>query len=167
MNHNCPICNQAGLPDYKIQPTRCPQCNSDLKPYLLLHSIAKKQHINKTSLLIICILALICITLLFSLSKNSTGYNRNLTESNATIQALRDSLNQYHPNNPSAITHSTEKPEETTVIYAIKKGDSMWKIARLFYGKGSSYKQIEEANNLHKPYSLRPGQLLNIKLIKH
>jgi LysM repeat protein len=164
MNHNCPVCNQAGLPNYKILPVQCPQCNADLKPYLLIHSIAKAHHRNKVNTLIICILTIICISLLTFIFKNSADYNRNLAESNEQIQLLKDSINQY---NSKKIIETAGKSKENTVIYAIKKGDSMWKIARLFYGKGSSYKQIEEANNLQKPYSLRPGQLLNINLIQN
>jgi hypothetical protein len=164
MNHNCPVCNQAGLPDYKIQPTQCPQCNADLKPYLLLHSISKIQNRNKINTLIICTLAITCLSLLFYASKNAADYSRNLAESSEKIQLLQDSLFRY---NSAETINITGEPKGNTVLYAIKKGDSMWKISRLFYGKGSSYKQIEEANNLQKPYSLRPGQLLNIKLIQN
>jgi hypothetical protein len=164
MNYNCPICNQAGLPNYKIQPIQCPQCNADLKPYLLLHSISKTQNRNKINTLIICALTLICLSLLFFLSKNAADYSRNLAENGEKIQLLQDSLTRH---NSTKIIEIAGKPSGNTVIYAIKKGDSMWKIARLFYGNGSSYKQIEEANNLHKPYSLRPGQLLNINLIQN
>jgi nucleoid-associated protein YgaU len=113
---------------------------------------------------VICILAFICLTLLFFISKNSADYNRSLAESAEKIQLLKDSLARY---NYVETIEITGESKENTVLYAIKKGDSMWKIARLFYGKGSLYKQIEEANNLHKPYSLRPGQLLNIKLIQN
>jgi hypothetical protein len=40
MKHNCPICNKAGLPNYTKSEVVCPQCNSDLKAFLLLDSIA-------------------------------------------------------------------------------------------------------------------------------
>lgn len=95
MNYNCPICNQAGLPNYKTQPVQCPQCNADLKPYSLLFSISKTQSRNEANRLIIIVLSILCIVFLFLLSKNSADYKRNLFESREKIQQLRDSLNQY------------------------------------------------------------------------
>ena len=52
MQFNCPVCNKAGLPNYTATPTICPQCNSDLKPFLLLHSISKpnSNKVNKFAL---------------------------------------------------------------------------------------------------------------------
>jgi nucleoid-associated protein YgaU len=52
---------------------------------------------------------------------------------------------------------------ELTISYKIKKGDSLWKIAQIYYGNGKLYKKIEEDNLLRKPYSLKAGQMLNIK----
>jgi nucleoid-associated protein YgaU len=53
--------------------------------------------------------------------------------------------------------------KELTISYKIKKGDSLWKIAQIYYGNGKLYKKIEEDNFLRKPYSLKAGQMLNIK----
>lgn len=48
--------------------------------------------------------------------------------------------------------------------YTVQSGDSLWKIAEQFYGKGAEYMKIFEANRdqLDNPDLIRPGQVLNI-----
>jgi nucleoid-associated protein YgaU len=160
MVFNCPICNQAGLADYRTKHVICPQCNSDLKPYLLLNTISKiknKDKINRFSLscLVIC-----CLILSFFLLKNSYTYHRIMAENMKNVQILQNSLNMYRSHDNSGNKLETN---EIVINYKIKKGDSLWKIAKIYYGHGKLYKKIEEDNNLRKPYSLKVGQLLNIK----
>lgn len=45
------------------------------------------------------------------------------------------------------------------VIYSVRRGDSLWRIARRF---GSSVEAIARVNNLSKPYHLVPGVVLMI-----
>jgi LysM repeat protein len=169
INFNCPVCNQAGLPNYRTQPTTCPQCNSDLKPYFLLHSISKKQNKKGANNLIILSLIVCCFLLAFFLSKNTREYNRILTQNNQTIQLLRDSINMYKNNlNTVVYTNNNEaESKEITVAYTIKKGNSMQKITRLFYGESFLYKKFEKDKRMQRLYSLRAEQLLNIKLIQN
>jgi nucleoid-associated protein YgaU len=169
MNSNCPVCGQAGLSDYKAQHTICPQCDSDLKPYLLLHSISKKQNKNGINNPLVYTLLACCLLLAFFLLKNTRDYSQNLADNNEKIQMLQDSISLYKNNANSTVLVSDKQQtevRETVIVHTIKNGDCMWKIARLYYGKGSLYKQIEKDNNLKKPYSLRKGQMLNIKLIQ-
>lgn len=69
----------------------------------------------------------------------------------------------------------TEKVEEKTVsstpqsntsqrIYTVKKGDSLWKIAKQFYGDGAMYTKIYDANTniVAKPNLIYIGQQLII-----
>lgn len=53
---------------------------------------------------------------------------------------------------------------DATQWYEVKKGDSLWKIAEHFYGDGSLYKKIFEANRdvLKNPDLIHPGQKLRI-----
>lgn len=46
--------------------------------------------------------------------------------------------------------------------YTVKKGDSLWAIAAKYYGKGSEYSRIAEANadKISNPNSIYPGQVL-------
>lgn len=48
--------------------------------------------------------------------------------------------------------------------YTVQKGDSLWKIAKQMYGKGSDWKRIHEANKdvIHDPDVIQPGWTLRI-----
>jgi len=52
-----------------------------------------------------------------------------------------------------------KKPSYTT--YTVKKGDSLWKIAKKLLGSGNKYKQIQSANGLSSAL-IRVGQKLKI-----
>lgn len=51
--------------------------------------------------------------------------------------------------------------------YTVVKGDTLWKIAHHFYGDGSKFKAIFEANRhvLKDPDLIHPGQVLKIPQI--
>ncbi len=152
MNHNCPVCNKAGLPDYTATQTICPQCNSDLKPFLLLHSISKpiSNKANKFALfgvtLVGCALAILYL-------KSISDKSQVASENSKAIVQLQDSINTLH---------TTEK--EIVIQYKVKNGDYPSKIAQFFYNDWKMYKKIEADNNLTQPYILKVGQLLTIKL---
>ncbi len=59
-------------------------------------------------------------------------------------------------------------PEQTVEVnyYEIKKGDSLWKIAEHFYGNGSKYTHIFEANKevIKDPDLIFPGQKIRIPM---
>jgi nucleoid-associated protein YgaU len=46
----------------------------------------------------------------------------------------------------------------------VQKGDSLWKIAQKFYGKGSAWTRIHEANRerIADPDKIQPGWTLTI-----
>jgi LysM repeat protein len=50
-------------------------------------------------------------------------------------------------------------PKENQVIYSVRRGDSLWRLAKKF---NSSPGVIVRANKLIEPYQLRPGQVLII-----
>lgn len=49
-------------------------------------------------------------------------------------------------------------------MYTVKKGDTLWKIAEIHYGKGSEYPKIVAANNppIVNPDLIQPGWVLRI-----
>lgn len=59
-------------------------------------------------------------------------------------------------------------PEQTVEVqyYEIAKGDSLWKIAKQFYGNGNDYPKIFEANKevIKDPDLIYPGQKIRIPM---
>ena len=62
------------------------------------------------------------------------------------------------------VTGKTKKAKVEAVMYEVKRGDSLSKIAKKFYGDPKRYKEIFEANTpmLKDPNLIYPGQMLRI-----
>ncbi len=156
MDFNCPVCNKAGLPDFTATHTFCPQCNSDLKPFLLLHSISATNPCQYIRLILIAFVAVSCV--LAFLFINSFNEKQKIIALNAaTTLQYKDTIQSMR---------ALVIPDTTFVLihYKVKKGDYPAKIAKFYYNDWSMYKKIEADNNLHQPYILKVGQVLTIKI---
>ena len=73
-----------------------------------------------------------------------------VVNNNASVQPVREQTNSPAPK------------QETT--YTVKKGDCLWNIAKKFYGNGSKYTKIAEANKdkIKSPNLIYPDQVLII-----
>lgn len=87
-------------------------------------------------------------------------------------------LKQYRPYSTKTcnISFASSKPRAVVVPvreagnapvaknYTVKKGDCLWNIAKYFYGSGSKYTEIYNANSdkIHNPNLIYPGQVLTI-----
>lgn len=163
IKRNCPVCNMAGLPDYTKSNVVCPQCNSDLKPFLLLHSIStsKKGRLGSYAIIGLFFFAILFLGLFV---KSNTTKNEVI----ATNIVLKDSISNLKfkdvvIENPKAEPIIIES-KDATLKYVVKKGDYPYKIAKFFYNDGNKYKKIEVDNDLKQPYKLKVGQILNIKI---
>ncbi len=58
------------------------------------------------------------------------------------------------------------EPKSEKKSYTVIKNDTLWAIAKKFYGDGSKYMSIAKANNIPNPNSIRVGQVLTIPIIK-
>jgi hypothetical protein len=166
MSYNCPVCNNAGLPNYKEIATICPICDSDLKPFLILSSIGNKK---SSAFFIYCFLGFSIVSVVFMfLYFSLLSSNKKLEiDSSNRIRVMQDSLLALQ----STIAHTqTEvdkkefEEQEIILVYVVKSGDNTSKIARFFYNDFRMYTQIEADNNLKAPYFLQVGQKLNIKI---
>ncbi len=168
ITYNCPVCGQSGLADFKRQHLSCPQCNSDLKPYLLLSAITKTdKRKNRLSLLLI-VFSVLIISISISLIKSGIDTKNDLELYKNQIVQLEDSVVSLNTKNQSLANKIKEIENQAAqnkyVKYTVKKGDFPWKIAEFFYGDGRKYVLIEKENNLIQPYILQVGQVLLIKM---
>jgi nucleoid-associated protein YgaU len=163
----CPICNKAGLPDFTNIHTVCPQCNSDLKPFLLLKTIAKPSLTPKKYLLALggaALIALLFIGLYFiALSEKRNSEMGNVSASLKYQDSIRILKLQISKEQGSKAGEPILE-KDVIVHYKIKKDDCLSRIAQFFYNDWQKYKVIEIDNNLHNPYTLKVGQVLYIKL---
>lgn len=65
---------------------------------------------------------------------------------------------------PARSTVSSPAPKQQNKTYTVVKGDCLWNIAKKFYGNGSQYTKIYNANRdkIKKPNLIYPGQVLTI-----
>lgn len=61
---------------------------------------------------------------------------------------------------PRPATSTSTKSVPTT--YTVKKGDTLWGIAKKFLGNGSRYPEIAKKNGLKNPNVIKVGQVLKI-----
>jgi len=155
---NCPVCEKAGLQDFKSQHVICPQCNSDLKPYMILSRLSVvykpgNKYIFSTLGLIIVALSIAVITLLVRERPNTLG--ASITESSSqnnntdTIAELKEEVGRLK---------NEMRDSGAIVRYRIRQGDYPAKIASFFFNDWKRYKQIEKDNKLIQTYQLRVGQ---------
>ncbi len=165
-NFDCPVCSAGGLPDYNKYEVVCHQCDSNLKAFLLLDSIASNNAQKKGSnisralaILLFFILCAVCLKFYFDKRwEISNKVNLISRISNLEIEKLQlEEANRALQNIEST---------DVTVKYVVKKGDCPYKIARFFYGNGNEYKKIEVENKLEQPYTLKVGQILSIKIVQ-
>lgn len=167
MNNKCPVCEKSGIPDYTMTPVVCPQCNTDLKPFLLLQSLAVRK-INKFVKLGLIGLSIILFIFVILYIEQRIINKQVINHNSQTLSELQDSLKKMHEirtGEPSKKpTDNTVKEGKITFVYTVKKGDNTSKIAQCFYNDWKLYSKIESDNDLHYPYILRIGQTLRIEL---
>lgn len=167
MKHEkCPVCGQGGIPDFTTQPTVCPQCESDLKAYSILEKMARQK--KKTLLLFFLTGVLLITSVSISIYEKTRKieYHEEITMNYTKIQALKDSMGQIIQREVELKSKLRKFMENDgcQIVYTVKKGDYLWKIADFYYGDGSQYTRIETDNNLINPYYLQVGQQLVIHL---
>jgi hypothetical protein len=157
---NCPICNKSGLPDYYNVPTVCPQCNSDLKAYLLLNNLSDKEKQTRTKwriLIISCSTILLLAIILFATFHRVEKEKPVLSATNDSVYYLGKINSLEQKIKSDSLKHSFFK-------YRIKRGDNLSAISYKFYNDWSKFKIIQEDNGLSSNYQLKIGDTLIIRL---
>jgi len=93
--------------------------------------------------------------------------NENLRVSQTSLVAAQDSIKTLRVSlskNEVNQTNPTINPKEVILIYKVRSGDYLGKIAQLFYNDHFMYRKIAEDNNLKEPFILIVGQSLTIKI---
>lgn len=72
-------------------------------------------------------------------------------------------LREYRRTKPvtediSSERSNTNPPKTDSVEYIVQKGDTLWAIAKKYYGNGAHYPKIVTENNIKNPNLIFPGQ---------
>lgn len=96
---------------------------------------------------------------------SSSGYSHSATLIKTDVgSSLKTSTKSRDKKKP--VKKVTSSPNKSTAqrTYTVKKGDCLWNIAKKFYGKGSAYTKIYDANTnkIANPNLIYPGQVFVI-----
>ena len=184
MSFYCPVCKTADPPNELWGNINCSHCNTDLKQYLLLYSSGKnKIQVEYLYLGLIAIITLAFTFVYFSRGKNTTHYiasvhsyttphiisvsNANGTDQGTVVTQKPPEITQPVIVSKHVVSENTNiAVSDCRLLYKVKNGDCITRIARLYYNDYYKYKKIEEDNKLVRPYKLHPGQMLVINLGK-
>ena len=96
---------------------------------------------------------------------SSSGYSHSATLIKTNVgSSLKTSTKSKDKKKP--VKKVTSSPSKSTAqrTYTVKKGDCLWNIAKKFYGNGSAYTKIYDANTnkIANPNLIYPGQVFVI-----
>ena len=96
---------------------------------------------------------------------SSSGYSHSATLIKTDVgSSLKTSTKSKDKKKP--VKKVTSSPSKSTAqrTYTVKKGDCLWNIAKKFYGNGSAYTKIYDANTnkVADPNRIYPGQVFVI-----
>lgn len=83
-------------------------------------------------------------------------------------KTMKITIKQYKPiavEVPARPAPTAPAPATTSRTYTVKRGDCLWNIAKKYYGNGSKYTTIYNANRdkIKNPNLIYPGQVLTIQ----
>ena len=181
----CPVCQTTGL---TREINECPNCQADLQAYSLLWALKKKRKYGIGLLISLFVLALLfCLAWLFvPIEGNDFKSDENRKQSENEIQVftaenelLMKSLNDSEAiikHQDSIIAHlegelaqmkksasaEVATSKELFQSHIVKKGETLFEIAEVFYGDGFDYKRIAKDNSLSNPDIILTGQSLKV-----
>lgn len=76
-----------------------------------------------------------------------------IAQAASSAAVVVEASSQAQPENPAVTENKT---------YTVRSGDTLWAIARKFYGNGAEYTKIASANGISNPNLIYPGQIFSI-----
>jgi len=96
---------------------------------------------------------------------SSNGYSHAATLIKTDVGAsLKTTTKSKDKKKPAKKVKSSNSKDNAKRTYTVKKGDCLWNIAKKFYGNGSAYTKIYDANTnkIADPHWIYPGQVFVI-----
>lgn len=96
---------------------------------------------------------------------SSSGYSHSATLIKTDVGAsLKTSTKSTDKKKSTKKVTSSNSKSTAQRTYTVKKGDCLWNIAKKFYGSGSAYTKIYDANTnkIANPNLIYPGQIFVI-----
>lgn len=89
---------------------------------------------------------------------------RDYSTKTVVIKNSQDSKDNKSKKTASVETQRSSSNAPQTKTYTVKKGDTLWGIAKKYYGNGAKYTQIYNANKdkIKNPNLIYPGQVFTI-----
>lgn len=165
---NCPVCNKSGLPNFRSEPVVCPQCNSDLKGYMVLEktnkthktTVRKQRNFSVVAIFLIFIIAVVFI--LTARQKPTVSIPVSINQ-DSTINVLQKMVLKQEQKIKELQVSNLNK-QSTDYKYVVKNGDNLSKLAYIFYNDWQEFTRIEKDNNLTSGELIHPGDTLIIKI---
>ena len=97
---------------------------------------------------------------------HSEGYAKGIASNHADVmhwfKRFNKDMDDFRKDVKNGLKGNTSaEKSETDRVYTVKKGDSLWSIAKKYLGKGARYTEIVKLNNL-KSNTITPGQKLKL-----
>ena len=182
---NCPICDKVGLPDYRIIPTECPQCNSDLVSFLLINNIqedkiqvAKELDIAAEEKLRIAkevenrrninnakwIFSIVALSLFFGII--FWQYPNTVTKTiEVTTETKNDSTDYFKFEIANLINKINQVNDTNKILkHLIIQGDNLGSISKKYYNDFNHIDKIAKENRISNQNLIVVGEILFIDL---
>ena len=148
----CPICDKAGIPDFRNENVVCPCCGSDLSVYRAISTAQKgvnttgeRKTMPRWLATIASVVALCSIAACFYLY-NHPPKGENV---NQQLFAQIDTLKRENKLLSDSIVVLNKRPlPKERRTYTVVKGDCPWKISEEVFGDGSRYEELLRFNNM-------------------
>lgn len=169
----CPLCAHEGIDE---QAAVCPACNADLTAYKSLEKIQgslKRQRMMSLVFIMLFIIALLACVAIFLLakSKDCSEAEQKLqqcemltTQQSTEIGQLQQQIAELKSENTRLQDEMAKAPATKSITYLVREGETLYGIARNFYGDGKLYTKIAQDNGISNPDLIIAGDTIIIKL---